>query len=373
MISDATAITVTGLGLVTGYGYGVDRFWAGLLAGRTAVGPAGRFGGTEGESVGEVPDPPGGSGSRLAYADAAVAEALAGAGYRRLPDGCLVIVVGQTPDLVGPGRQSSADVVNPTPTTVGGGRVAGGGPYFLTHACASAAFAVGLARDMMAGGVADVALVVGATVLNHTEYASMRAVRAVSSGRARPFDRTRDGITLGEGAGALLLETAGRAAGRGVRADVEVAAVDCRVSGAKAAASDQEVVTGCLTRALAGSGADRVDYAQAHATGTVQGDAVELAALETLAGRLGGPPIPVSSHKGAIGHLLHASCFPAIVAATLALRTGTLPPTPGLADPEPTDRVRLLRVPEPAPRPRHALVVSAGFGGNNAALALSRR
>jgi 3-oxoacyl-[acyl-carrier-protein] synthase II len=368
-----TTVAVTGLGLVTSYGYGVDRFWNGLLSGRPAIGPADRFAGTEGEAVGEVPDPPGGIATRRAYTDAVVAQALADAGYREVPDGTLVIMVGQTPDVVGPGRVTSSDMVSPPPSAVAGVRLAGGAPYFLTHACASAAFAVGLARELMLGGVADVALVVGATVLNTTEYASMRAVRAVSPDRARPFDRNRDGITLGEGAGALVLETVARAAGRDARHDVEIAGVGCRVSGAKAAASDQEVVTGCLEEALTDAGADQVDYAQAHATGTVQGDAVELAALETIAGRSDGAAVPVSSHKGATGHLLHASCFPAIVAATLALRTRLLPPTPGLLDPEPTDRLRLVRFPEPAPRARHALVVSAGFGGNNAALALARR
>lgn len=372
MTRPGAAVRVTGVGLVTSYGNGTDRFWRGLLSGRPALGPGHRFTPPAGHSVGEVPQPPGGDGSRRAYAEAALAEALAGAGYRSVPENCLVVVVGQTPALVGPGREPAAGMAGPS-LAWPGVTLAGGGPFFLTHACASAAFGVSFARELMAGGVAEVAVVVGATTLNQAEYASLSAVRALSEGRARPFDLHRDGITVGEGAGALVLETARRATGRDVPADIEVTAAACRVAGAKAAASDQEVLTGCLDDALGEAGRERVDYVQAHATGTPQGDAAELAALETLADRLAVAALPVSSHKGATGHLLHSSCFPAVAAAMLALRTGVLPPTPGLREPERTERLRLLREPTAVPDPRQALVVSAGFGGNNAALLLSRR
>jgi 3-oxoacyl-[acyl-carrier-protein] synthase II len=367
-----TGVVITGLGLVTAYGHGVTRFWRGLLSGRPALGAARRFDSPElrGECVGEVPDPAG--GGRRAYLTTAVDEALADAGYPAVPEGCLVILVGQTPQLTGSALAVEPDLVTPVPRLPDGVRIAGGGPMFLTHACASAAFGVALAREMLDGGLADVALVAGATALNHTEYSSMRVVRAVSPNRARPFDRSRDGISVGEGGGAVVLETTRRAADRGRTPHSTVTGAACRVAGANAAASDQAVLTDCLEAAVAESSSSRVDYVHAHATGTAQGDAVEIAALAAVTGRLAGGPVPASSHKGAIGHLLHTSCFPSITAAVLALRTGILPGTPGLADPEPTEHLELLRASYIRPDAQAALVVSAGFGGNNAALLLAR-
>lgn len=358
-------IVITGLGLVTAYGCGVDRFWHGLLSGRPALGPARRFDSPElrGEQVGEVPDA---SGGRQAYLDLALAEALEAAGYAGLPDGCAVVLVGQAPELADEAAALEPDLAGPT-------LAACPSPFFISHACASAGFGVALARELLAGGLAEVAVVAGATALNHTEYASMRVVRAVSPDRARPFDRRRDGISLGAGGGAVVLETAGHAAARGRPAGVAVTGAACRVAGANAAASDADVLTGCVAAALGEADPPGLDYVHAHATGTPQGDAAELAVLDAAAGQFpGSGPVPVGSHKGAIGHLLHASGFPAIAAAVLALRTGSLPGTPGLADPEPAERLALLRTPVTRPAARTALVVSAGFGGNNAVLLLER-
>lgn len=350
------AVAVTGVGLVTGYGYGADRYWRGLLAGASALAPARRFGHADGAWVGEVPAPT--DATRQAYADAALREALRTAGLPAVPDDCLVVTVGQTGALTDAARATGADLAAP--------RVpAGGGDHVLTHACASAAFGVAFARELLAAGAAPMAVVVGATVLNEAEYASMRAVRAVSPHRARPLDRGRDGISLGEGAGAVVLEPV-------ARADVRVTGAACRVAGGKAAASDQEVLASCVTTALGEADVTTVDYGHAHATSTPQGDAAELAVLDTMADQLGVEALPVSSHKGAVGHLLHASAFPALAAAVRALRTGILPPTPGLVEPEPVTRLRLLRTPLEAPTAHTALLTSAGFGGNNAALVLTR-
>jgi 3-oxoacyl-[acyl-carrier-protein] synthase II len=198
----------------------------------------------------------------------------------------------------------------------------------------------------------------------------MSVVRAVDRTAARPFDVERAGISLGEGGGAVILEPAGAARARGLRADLTVAGTACRVVGEKPAASAPEVVTDCLRSALSDAGADRLDHVHAHATGTPQGDAAELRAIETVAGELGVRSVPVSSHKGAIGHLLHISGVPAVAAAALALRTGTAPPTAGLSRAEPTDRVRLPIRPLRIPGARLAAVNNFGFGGNNASVVL---
>jgi len=128
-----------------------------------------------------------------------------------------------------------------------------------------------------------------------------------------------------------------------------------------------------MTRALEEAGVVGVDYVHAHATDTVQGDAAEVEAITRLTAKRGIPDITVSSHKGALGHLLHASAFPGLVAAIGAIRDGLLPTTIGLREPLLARGVH-LPVEGPAsvaPRPvEHVLVNAFGFGGNNASVLL---
>ncbi|WP_433869024.1 beta-ketoacyl synthase N-terminal-like domain-containing protein [Saccharopolyspora sp. CA-218241] len=358
------SVVITGLGLVSPFGVGVGAFWSGLRSGGSALAPARRFAGAA-EPVGEVPDDLGAPRKR-AYLTRALGEALVDAGLSGVPDDALLVLVGQAPwesgelpdwdEFVGPAAPESL----------------GERTSYLTHACASAGFGVGFAREAIRSGLTDTVVVAGATALNRYEYASMSAVRAVSGAAARPFDRARSGISIGEGGGAVVLESAERAAARGAPRDVVVAGVCCRVGTGKSAASDPELIEDCVRDALADADADRLDYVHAHATGTPQGDQAELVALESVAADCGSAALPVGSHKGAVGHLLHTSCLPGITAAVLALRTGEVPPTAGLTDPEATARLRLAPARLPVDRPAAAAVTSFGFGSNNCALLLTR-
>ncbi|WP_405529432.1 3-oxoacyl-ACP synthase [Streptomyces avidinii] len=380
-------IVISGLGLVTPFGRGVEPYWQGLLGGRSALRAARRFTAPlyRGEPVGEVPwEPaPGDAPRKSAYARAAFGEALRAAGLAELPDGAVVLVVGQAQaqdrsraqDPDGRLVAEEGEFLGPEPADVLGSGAGSASPrvLHLSHACASAVFAVGYARELLRAGAAPLAVVVGSSVLNRYEYASMDVVRAVGRTAARPFDAGRAGISLGEGGGALVLEDAERARARGASADIAVAGAACRVSGFKSAASDAGQVARCMRDALADAAVDRLDHVHAHATGTGQGDAAELTALEAVAAERGAPALPVSSHKGAIGHLLHISGAPAIAAAALTLRTGIAPPTAGLLAPEPTERLVLPTAPLELAGARTAAVNSFGFGGNNASLVLLRR
>ncbi|WP_051806948.1 beta-ketoacyl synthase N-terminal-like domain-containing protein [Streptomyces sp. NRRL F-2664] len=390
-------IVISGLGLVTPFGQGVEPYWRGLLGGRSALAAARRFTSPpyRGEPVGEVPEQgPGAGGAttrpgpgpeegprKSAYARTALREALHAAGLARLPDGAAVLLVGQAPlpppDDGWHGRRAvdEREFLGPDPEEVLSGVLAGPGrqPAHLSHACASAVFAVGYARELLRSGAAPVAVVVGSSVLNRYEYASMDVVRAVGRTAARPFDVDRAGISLGEGGGAVVLEGAAQARARGAAADLVVAGAACRVAGAKSAASDTGRIAACMRAALDDASVDGLDHVHAHATGTGQGDAAELAAVEAVAADCGARALPVSSHKGAIGHLLHISGVPAIAAAAGTLRGGVVAPTAGLTVPEPTDRVVLPTVPMEVAGARTAAVNSFGFGGNNASLVLLRR
>ncbi|MGW6917523.1 beta-ketoacyl synthase N-terminal-like domain-containing protein [Kitasatospora sp. NPDC054939] len=376
-------IALTGLGLVTAYGAGVDPYWRGLLSGCSALRPAERFASAtwyQGEPVGEVPmagggpDAPGPDGGtrKQHLLETALAEALAAAGLPGLPAGALVVLVGQAPAVGAGAPPEAAELVGPRLRAAEGVPLFGGAPFYLSHACASAAFGLALAREALLAGAVRTAVVLGASALNPLEYASMKVVRVVSPRAARPFDRAGAGITIGEGAGAVVLEDRRSARERGRRGGLLLGSAVCRVAGNSPAASDDAVVADCVRQACEEGGVDRLDYVHAHATGTAQGDAAELRVLDGLADGLGQKELPVGSHKGAVGHLLHASCFPAVAAAALALRHGIAPPTPGLTDPAPAERLRLPTAALAVPGARRALLTSFGFGGNNAALTLHR-
>ncbi|RKE23370.1 beta-ketoacyl synthase [Streptomyces sp. TLI_171] len=192
------------------------------------------------------------------------------------------------------------------------------------------------------------------------------------TGASRPFDRRRNGLVLGEGAGVLVLERAAHADGRGAAGYAEVlgwgASNDAhhpttpRPDGGGAAA--------CMRMALrsAGIGPAEVGYVNAHGTGTKVGDAAEAAAIREVFGPAGPP---VSSTKAVTGHLLGASGVVESAVSVLALRRGLLPPTHNLDDPDPAcelDHVR--KGPRPVPGIGHVLSNSFGFGGHNVSLVL---
>ncbi|WP_018218346.1 beta-ketoacyl synthase N-terminal-like domain-containing protein [Salinispora vitiensis] len=367
-----TDVVISGIGLVTPFGSGVPAFTDGFSAGAVALGSVtGRGSLLESSIAGQGPRPEAQSVPRKQfYLDQAVHEALTDARLSSLPSRrALVAFVGQAPWEPAPAEAGPGwdEFVGPATTML-----ARQPDAYLSHACASAAFAVGFARTVIRGGLADVALVAGSSVLNEYEYASMQVVRAISPSGGRPFDLDRNGISLGEGAGALVLERADHARRRGAAADVLLAGVAAQIGGTKPAASDPLLIERCMRTALADAQVQRLDHVHGHATGTPQGDAAELSAIEAVAATMELDELPVTSHKGAIGHLLHVSALPSIAAVVHALRTGHVPAVAGLSRPEPTRRVRFGRLRIATGRGTTAAVNSMGFGGNNATLVLTR-
>lgn len=359
---------LTGLGLVTGFGAGVATYWNGLLAG-TALRVT--------QQDGPLPvkgiryDGPG--TGKAGMIDLALREALGKAALPAVPGGALLVQVGQGPRVATVSSDADlAEMVGPfpwghplVPATVE--RV------FLSHACASVLVAMGFARDWLRSGLVEVAVVVGAFSLNGYEWLGMAVSRALGEGVARPFDRRRDGIALGEGAGAVIMETAEHVARRGHIPEIQLAGLSTRIAGGHASSSGSDVVANCVRRVVVEAGITHTPYVHAHATGTIQGDAAEIAGLERAAEDSGWNDVPVSSHKGAVGHLMHASAFPSIAAAVSALRHRLAPGTPGLREPAPTRRLRLLRdVVKLEPTTTAAIVTNFGFAGNSAAMVLVR-
>ncbi|MFF3775664.1 beta-ketoacyl synthase N-terminal-like domain-containing protein [Streptomyces sp. NPDC004288] len=375
-----TAVALAGTGLVSPLGATPAAFWRGLLDGRRSFGELCRL---EGEfrsrvvaavPTGACPTPAGRRKETLATT--AARQALGAADLPGLPDGSLLVVVSQTPALTDPEADRTGDFAGPRPEALLAACRAGARSttvVHLSHACASAAFAASFARDWLLSGLSTTALVVGAAALNRYEYASMDVVKTLSPHGARPFDADRDGITVGEGGGAFVLETAPAALARGHRPEAWLSGAACLVDTSQAVASSPAAIRDCMRAALDDAGVHRVDYVHAHATGTVQGDAAEAEAVSEIARGLGATtPLPMSSHKGAVGHLLHASAFPGLVAAAGFLREAWIPGTPGLRHPAPLpDGVTAVARPRRAVTAEHVLVNSFGFSGNNASLVLS--
>ena len=236
-------------------------------------------------------------------------------------------------------------------------------------ACAAAAQAIGEGLRALRRGDADVALVGGHDSMIHPlGMLSFVVLGALSPTRCRPFDSSRDGFMIGEGAGMLVLETLASARRRGATPLAVLEGVGSSVDAWNATAPHPEGAGAALSmqRALrdAGLSPESIDYVNCHGTGTPLGDRAECGAITRIFGERA---VPVSTIKGALGHTIAAAGAVEAVVSILALQHGFLPGTVGhgVQDPElAVDVVTALRRTPPA----HILSNSFGFGGQNCSL-----
>ncbi|WP_433384942.1 beta-ketoacyl-[acyl-carrier-protein] synthase family protein [Micromonospora sp. KLBMP9576] len=247
-------------------------------------------------------------------------------------------------------------------------------------ACASGAQAVADAVRLIRAGEADVVLCGASEAPLFPTFAdAFGNARALARGWAdptaasRPFDARRNGFVLAEGAALLVLERSGHAAARGAAGYAEVAGYGVTTDAYHPTAPrpDGAGAAECMRRALASGGvpAARVGYVNAHGTGTKLGDIAETTALAEVFGAGG---VPVSSTKALTGHLLGASGVLEAAVTALALGRGLLPPTYNLDDPDPACPADHIRYEPRGTDTRHALTNSFGFGGQNVSLLLRR-
>ncbi|GAA3030970.1 beta-ketoacyl-[acyl-carrier-protein] synthase family protein [Actinokineospora globicatena] len=248
------------------------------------------------------------------------------------------------------------------------------GPNFATAtACASGATAIGVAMSLLRSGACDVVITGGAEAsLTPTIVSSFAKMKALSrSGTSRPFDVSRDGFVIAEGAGVLVLERLADATARGAR-------VWSRLRGHGATADAHHATTphpdgigaaAAIHTALADAGVlpDEVDHVNAHATSTPVGDVTEATTLRKI---FGTRPV-VTSTKGVTGHTLGASGAIEACLTALTLHHGVIPPTAGLTALDPAIDIDVARSARSA-NPEVAVSNSFGFGGQNAVLVLSK-
>ena len=249
------------------------------------------------------------------------------------------------------------------------------GPVFVvTSACASAAHAVVLAQTLMRAGVIDIAVAGGAESCFCEPYLkTWDELRVLSPDACRPFSLGRRGLVMGEGAGMLILERAGRAAERGakVRARILGGAMNCDAG--ELLSPDPEGMAGVMRLALTDGGVEaaNVDYINAHGTGTVSNDVAESRAIHDVFGKRA-EAIVVSSTKSQIGHALGASGALEAIATIAALEAGIVPPTLNVLEMDPA--CNLTPTPnKPFKRDlRVAISNSFAFGGLNGTLVFER-
>jgi 3-oxoacyl-[acyl-carrier-protein] synthase II len=408
-------IVVTGLGMVTPCGIGVEETWDGLLAGRSGIGPITAFDASEFavRIAGEVKDwdPTPYIAKKKQRELGRFAQFAVSAAHMAVQDAGLELTDEEREDAacvmgVGMGGLEGLERVSELLRTKGPSKVspyavptialnmAAGqisialelrGPSFCTtSACASGAHAIGEAVQLLRSGAASVAVAGGTeATITPTCIAGFQAMFALSRrnddprSASRPFDLARDGFVAAEGAAVLVLETLTRATRRGARIYAEVAGygsssdafhpVQPAPDGRGAIASMRHAV-----RHARLSPTD-IDYINAHGTGTPQGDVQECKAiLELFGDHAAGRTLWVSSTKSVTGHLLGAAGAAEAAFSALSCARGVVPPTINVHEQDPACAVDVVPNEPRQRKVRHVLSNSFGFGGTNVSLVLSR-
>lgn len=244
----------------------------------------------------------------------------------------------------------------------------------ITNACASGANAIGHAWELLRSGLAERALTGGHDALCQMIFAGFDSLQALSLTPCRPFDADRNGLSLGEGAAMLALETLAHAQARGAAILGEIigyaAATDTHHLTQPHPQGDAAFATMTAASAIAGITPQQVDYVNAHGTATPHNDATEAAAINRWAGSRAAT-LPVSSTKADIGHTLGAAGAIEAVVCLMTLREQWLPPQMGINQPDPACTFPIVRAARTAPV-NIVLTNSFGFGGANATLIMRR-
>ena len=407
-------VVVTGMGLVTPLGTGVEKNWDALIAGRSGIKRISRFSNLEAypsQIAGEVPDFSAADFIEpkeikkmdlfIQYAVAAAAMAMTDSGLKI--DTGLAEQVGV---IIGVGL-CGIDTIETTKEAILQGGPRKISPFFIpkvisnlapgqiairhgakginltpTSACASGTHAIGEAYHLIRRGLQDAVITGGAesaiTPLAVGGFAAMKALstRNDEPERAsRPFDRDRDGFVIAEGSGVLILEERERALQRGAKIYAEVVgyAANGDAHHMTAPAPEGEGAARCMRLALkdAGLAPTDVDYINAHGTSTEYNDANETMAIKKVFGEQAAK-LAVSSTKSMTGHLLGAAGAVEGVFSALSLYHGLIPPTINYDNPDP--QCDLDYVPNEARKADLKVVLSNsfGFGGTNACVILRR-
>lgn len=402
-------IVITGMGAVTPVGIGVEEYWKNIVAGKSGIDRIMSFDPSElavqfaGEIKNFTPtdylkkdlvrktDP------FMQYAYIAAEEALKQSGVEIEPErtgivmGTAMAGIATTAFTQDALSGASHKKVGPRfiPKILGNIAAANiaidyniQGPSFtVSTACSSGGDAIYIATTFMQAGKADVMLAVGAeSVLCPLVIYSLANAKALSRRNddpvtaSRPFDISRDGFVIGEGGGALVLETEEHAKARGAKIYAEIAGCGntCDAHHVTAPHPEGRGAKACINQAISEAGIKPADigYINAHGTATHKGDVVEAAAIKEI---FGGALPYVSSTKGATGHMMGAGGITEAITCVKAIETGIVPPTINLNEPDP-ECAGIDFVANTAKHAdiRYAMSNAFGFGGQNSSILLGK-
>jgi 3-oxoacyl-[acyl-carrier-protein] synthase II len=412
-MNERRRVVVTGVGLVSPLGTGVDKNWQALMEGRSGIRKISRFAaeGFASRIAGEVPDFKAENYIEakeikkmdlfIQYAIGAATMAMDDSGLKidnQSAEGVGVIIgvglcgletIETTKEalLNGGPRKISPFFIPKVISNLAPGHVAirfgaKGVNWTPTSACASGTHAIGEAFHLIRRGVQDAVIAGGAeatiTPLGVGGFAAMKALSTRNEApeqASRPFDKDRDGFVIGEGSGILILEEREQALKRGAKIYAEVIgyAANGDAHHMTAPSPEGEGAARCMRLALKDSGIapTDVDYINAHGTSTEYNDANETTAIKAVFGEQAAK-LAVSSTKSMTGHLLGAAGAVEGVYSALALYHGMIPPTINYENPDPV--CDLDYVPNKARKAdiQVALSNSFGFGGTNGCVIFRR-
>ena len=242
----------------------------------------------------------------------------------------------------------------------------------ISASCASSTIAIAQGAAMIASGQTDAVLVCCADVVTEFTFSGFSSLKIVSPVACRPFDKDRSGLTLGDGAAALLLMNEARAKkeGRAGIATIKGWGIANDAFHITSPAEDGSGLVAAIEKALARGGLhhDQISAISAHGTGTIYNDLMELTAFNKV---FHGRALPIYSVKGSTGHTVGAAGGIEVALATEALATQTVPPTVGFKNPEAGAEGRVNSKPVRF-KGDYILTSNSGFGGINAAIVLGK-
>lgn len=407
-----SSLVITGMGAVTPIGTGTDAYWNSLVSGICGIDTITRFPVDDlpVHIAAEVKDfdaqklIPHSLERNMAlfakYGYVAAREALKDACLEEVDDPARVgIVMGTAMDGMSTLAATQAQLSTGSLHKVGprlvpmvlGNMTAGilaidrgfhGPSITVNTACSSGGDAIMTAAMLLNFGEADAILVVGGeSILSPVLISSLAAAKALSrrnddpKAASRPFDRDRDGFVIGEGGGALVIETERHAKARGVTSYATLAGFANTQDGYHITAPDPHGAGAakCMHLALerAGLAPSDIGYLNAHGTSTPMGDKVETLAIDAVFGK-SPDHLMVSSTKGATGHMMGAGGITEIVACIKALQTGILPPNINYHIPDPDCALNIVANTACRADIHAAMSNSLGFGGQNSSIILTR-
>jgi 3-oxoacyl-[acyl-carrier-protein] synthase II len=397
-------VAITGIGMVSAVGTARDECWRNLVAGRCGVGPLTLFDseGFRSRVAAQVDDAAVDAGltryqrrrwSRSEkFAMLAAREAVDDAGLQEAglaADRIGVIVGSSTGDLIRneryvrasiqpeSGRRRLTDAWNhffsTTVDLIAAEFGFDGLRSCIVAACASSTMAVGTGLDAIRFGRADAILAGGTDSLARLTYGGFNALKVMDTEACRPFDRSRAGMNIGEGAAVMVLEDLDSARRRGARIYAEVVghSLTCEAFHPTSPEPDGRAIAATMARALgdAKMAADEIQHVNAHGTATPHNDRAESRGIRQLFGERG-RRLPVTSIKSMIGHTLGASGGLEAAVSALSIYHGVIPPTINHGETDPECEVDVVANTAREVPLRCVLSTSLAFGGNDAAVVL---